>query len=337
LTGVLLSVSRSQISAGEPYESTVCEANQVESDSAMTEESTGFAQTTKIRLVVLLTCFNRREKTLECLRALASCTGLEAVQLRAVLVDDGSTDGTSQAVSAEFPWVEVVVCEGGLFWCRGMNVAFNKALGTGFDFYLWLNDDTTLEPDAVARMLACSSELKQRIQNPAIVVGNTLDPTTGAHTYGGERRLSRSNQFKFERVAPPESPQQCDTFTGNIVLISAEVASRVGNLDPGFEHAMGDTDYGLRARKLGVELWIAPGSHGTCSHNPVSNTYMDASLPLSERWKRMLHRKGLPWRSWLIFTRRHTGVMWPLYFAWPYLKLILGRPFAATARRVLPF
>lgn len=284
-----------------------------------------------------MTCFNRRDKTMECLRALASSTGLEAVEIHGVLVDDGGTDGTAQAVSAEFPWVEVIVCKGGLFWCRGMHLAFDTALKKGFDFYLWLNDDTMLEPDTVSRLLTCAADLDQQSQSPVIVIGNTLDSVTGAHTYGGERRLSRSNAFKFARVAPAELPQPCDTLTGNIVLISAQAAARAGNLDPGFEHAMGDTDYGLRARKLGVELWIAPGTHGTCSHNPVVNTYMDPDLPLSARWKRMLHRKGLPWRSWLIFTRRHTGVIWPLYFAWPYLKLVLSSgPFSVTSRRKLP-
>ena len=294
--------------------------------------------TTAPRIAVLMTCFNRRETTLECLRALASSVGLDATQIHAVLVDDGGTDGTAQAVRTEFAWVDVVVREGGLFWCRGMHLAFDRALTQGFDFYLWLNDDTVLRPDAVSRMLACAAEMLVRAPNPVIVIGNTVDGVTGAHTYGGERRRSRSNAFKFVRVAPSETAQPCDTLTGNIVLISAEAAVRVGNLDPGFEHAMGDTDYGLRARKLGVELWIAPGVHGTCSHNPVSNTYVDASLPLKQRWHRMLHRKGLPWRSWLIFTRRHTGVMWPMYFAWPYVKLVLSsRPSSITSRRKLPF
>jgi GT2 family glycosyltransferase len=286
---------------------------------------------------VLMACFNRRDKTLECLRALAVSTGLEAVEIHGLLVDDGGTDGTAQSVRVKYPWVDVVVCEGGLFWCRGMHLAFDTALRKGFDFYLWLNDDTVLQPDAVSRLLACAANLKQQTQNPVIVIGNTLDSVTGAHTYGGERRRSRSNAFKFDRVAPSELPQPCDTLTGNIVLISASAAARVGNLDPGFEHAMGDTDYGLRARRLGVELWIAPGAHGTCSHNPVVNTYMDASLPLSQRWKRMLDRKGLPWRSWLIFTRRHTGVIWPVYFLWPYMKLVLsGWRVSARSHRKLP-
>jgi GT2 family glycosyltransferase len=146
---------------------------------------------------------------------------------------------------------------------------------------------------------------------------------TGAHTYGGERQPSRLAPFRVERVALAAAPQRCDTMTGNIVLVSAAAAHRVGNLDPSFEHAMGDTDYALRARRLGVELWLAPGVQGHCSANPVADTYRDESLPLAVRWNRMMSRKGLPWRSWLTFTRRHTGVMWPLYFTWPYFKLVV--------------
>ena len=277
-----------------------------------------------VRVCALLTCFNRRDTTVACLRALHASTGLENVALHAVLVDDGSSDGTAQAVRAEFPWVEVVVSAGALFWCRGMHLAFEAALRRGFDHYVWLNDDTTLRPEAVAGLLACEALLREQTVAPVIVVGNTVDPVTGEHTYGGERQPSRLASFRVERIAPDSVPQRCDTMTGNIVLIPARAARCVGNIDPAFEHAMGDTDYALRARRLGVELWVAPQVHGTCADNPVAGTYLDASLPMAERWKRMLDRKGLPWRSWLIFTRRHMGAMWPLYFAWPYAKLWLG-------------
>lgn len=284
----------------------------------------------------LLTCFNRRETTLECLRALRASVGLKHATLHAVLVDDGSTDGTAQAVGAEFPWVEVVVSAGSLFWCRGMHLAFDTALRTGFDHYLWLNDDTVLQPDGLAGLLACGAKLRGRTEAPLIVVGNTVDPITGAHTYGGERQPSRLKPFRVERIAPASEPQACDTLTGNIVLIPARAAALVGNLDPTFEHAMGDTDYGLRARLRGVELWVAPRVHGSCSHNPVTGTYMDDSLPLATRWKHMLHRKGLPWRSWLTFTRRHMGVMWPLYFLWPYAKLLARSRLTAARCNTAP-
>lgn len=87
---------------------------------------------------------------------------------------------------------------------------------------------------------------------------------------------------------------------------------------------MGDIDYGLRANKLGIPVWLAPGIYGTCSNNPVHGTYMDTTLPLSRRWELMMQRKGLPWRSWLALTNRHAGPAWPMYFIFPYLSLIFS-------------
>jgi hypothetical protein len=51
---------------------------------------------------------------------------------------------------------------------------------------------------------------------------------------------------------------------------------------------------------------------------------MDSALPLSKRWRLMLGRKGLPWRSWWVITRRHAGIFWPVFFLWPYVRVVLG-------------
>jgi GT2 family glycosyltransferase len=112
-------------------------------------------------------------------------------------------------------------------------------------------------------------------------------------------------------------------MNGNCVLIPHEVLTAVGNLDERFEHAMGDMDYGLRVTKAGFPMWVAPGHVGRCRRNPAKDTYLDAAAPLSKRMKHLLSRKGLPVRSWFVFTRRHAGPLWPLYWAWPYLKVVL--------------
>lgn len=278
-----------------------------------------------LRVAILLTCFNRKEKTVACFRALAACTLPPGVELFAVLVDDGSTDGTPDAMRAEFPWVQIVHGSGNLYWCRGMHQAFDVALQADYDYYLWLNDDTVLQSDAIERLMATEQQLRQGGKVPVVVVGSTVDENTGALTYGGEVRASSIKRTRFLRLQPASTAQRCDSMNGNIVLLSRSTVKVVGNLDPAFEHAMGDTDYALRANKLGVGVWTAPGVHGTCSGNPPDGTYMDTSLPLGKRWKLMLSRKGLPWRSWLVLTRRHAGLMWPVYFAWPYISLLLGR------------
>jgi GT2 family glycosyltransferase len=281
-------------------------------------------------LCALLTCFNRRDKTLACLHALGTSTGVEGLRLRAVLVDDASTDGSAAAVRAGFPWVQVIDGAGDLYWCRGMHAAFAHALTDGHALYLWLNDDTLLDPDALARLLACHDRLAQAASPadpaaaPIVLVGTTRDPDAGTPTYGGERRRPGLNPLSFELVVPAAHAQPIHTFNGNLVLVNAAAARRLGNLDPLYEHAMGDTDYGLRAGRAGVPVWLAEGTHGRCAHNPVQGTFRDRSLPLARRWRLMRSRKGLPMRSWWHFTRRHAGLWWPLLFAWPYLRLVAG-------------
>lgn len=277
-----------------------------------------------LRIAVLLTCFNRRELTIHCLQRLFNTSSAGKFTLQAYLVDDGSTDNTAEAVGTLFDNVKVEVSRDNLFWCRGMNRAFEMARTDDPDYYFWLNDDSILAEGAIERLVATAEGIARSHNGKCIVVGSTVDAKTGVLTYGGCNRLGGLRKMRFHRITPSEALQRCDTMNGNIVLISRAAALQVGNLDPVFEHAMGDIDYGLRANKLGIPVWLAPGIYGTCSNNPVHGTYMDTTLPLSRRWELMMQRKGLPWRSWLALTNRHAGPAWPMYFIFPYLSLIFS-------------
>jgi GT2 family glycosyltransferase len=272
--------------------------------------------------------------TLACLEALAAAAQRAGLAADAVLVDDASTDGTADAVRRLHPWVEVVAGSGNLFWNRGMHMAFGRAMQRNADYYLWINDDTHLVPDALERMLRQSAELAGREHRPVILVGATAHPGSTHVSYGGRVREGRWRPFRYRLVFDERQPTPCHAIEGNCVLIPREVALRVGNLDPLFEHAMGDTDYGLRAAALDVPSFVAAGIVGHCSPNSLGGTYFDTSLPLARRWKLIRSRKGLPVRSWLHFCRRHGGIAWPLHFAWPYAKVIAtGLTAALTGRR----
>jgi GT2 family glycosyltransferase len=285
--------------------------------------NSGSRTPTQIRVAVLLTCHNRREKTLSCLRLLFEQQLPEDTAMTVFLVDDGSTDGTGASIRSEFPQVRILDGDGSLFWSGGMRWAFAEALKEDFDYNFWLNDDSFLDPSAINLMIATHRRLAARGDKRSIVVGSMRDPDSGHLTYGGEVRNSRIHPLKFKLLPPADVPLECDTFNGNAVLIPREVANIAGNISSSFTHSMGDTDYGLRARKLGCSLWIAPGFVGSCSCNDVKNTFLDANLPLRERLRKMLTMKGLPAREYFRFARAHGGLFWWVFGGLPYMRVML--------------
>jgi len=275
------------------------------------------------RIATLITCHNRKEKTLACLDALFQDTLPEGYSLDVFLVDDGSTDGTEQAVREHYPQVTVIRGDGNLYWNGGMRVTFAAAMEKGFDYYLWLNDDTLLYPNATEKLINTSRDLKARQGKSVIVVGSTQDERDGQLTYGGVIRLRKLKPTTFSLIAPRDVPVECDTMNGNCVLIPREVVETVGNLENKFAHAMGDLDYGLRAGYAGFAVWVMPGFAGTCARNAATGSFNDASLPVSVRLRKMMQPKGLPLASWRVFTQRHAGIFWPIYWLWPYGKVII--------------
>ncbi len=253
-----------------------------------------------MNIAVLIAARNRRETTLNCLRNCAS----QADFLRAdgkysfdvYLTDDGSTDGTPEAVAVEFPEVHIIRGDGTLYWNRGMHTAWTEAAREDYDFYLWLNDDTVLERGAFAVLLENSAYLK----HSSIVVGTAVDGK-GAYSYGG-RTLSG-------KIVPPDPtiPVVCDIFNGNIVLVPKSVYEVVGMLDPFYCHSFGDYDYGVRAAKAGIAALVAPGVLGTCNRNPGLPKWRDASVPVGERFRALRDPKGRPFREQFVYDTRSSN------------------------------
>jgi GT2 family glycosyltransferase len=276
-----------------------------------------------LKIYAIITSYNRKDSTLECFRRLESAAKTANVNLKAILVDDGSTDGTAEAVESNFEWVKVVRGDGNLFWNRGMHLGYAESLKQDVDAYLWVNDDTHIIDNAMLHVINTWQTLEQTTGKPVVVSGATADETTGKITYGGDVAQSKLMRFTYRKVWDEDLPTQCDVAQGNFLLIPKKIAQAVGNLDPVFEHAMGDTDYTLRVGQAGFSVYVASGIIGSCSKNPVKGSFNDASLSLSQRWQAIMSRKGLPPKSWLHFTRRHGGLIWPLYFVWPYFRILV--------------
>lgn len=270
-------------------------------------------------LAVLATCHNRRELTVKCISDVYKAATLSAVELDIYLVDDGSTDGTAAAIQSRFPKVKIIQGSGALYWNGGMRVAFQEALSTGYDWYLWLNDDTFLYEDSLRTLLATSEAADDR----AIIVGSVHDGPGREVNYGGIAKWTRLNS---KLVEPKKHAQPCETMFGNCVLIPSWVAQVLGNLDPAFTHSMGDVDYGLRATNCGVRILVMPGFAGVCKRNPVRGTHLDSALPAVSRLKKLTSVKGLPPRQFFTFLWRHFRLRGLVYWCWTYVSVLARAP-----------
>lgn len=271
-------------------------------------------------IAVIMTCHNRCDITLACLQRLKQ----QEVNYTVYLVDDGSTDGTSEAVKKNHPEVKLLPGDGNLFWAGGMRMAYGAALKGDYDYYIWLNDDTMLNPGAWQNLLEIHHQLIAEGKPESIVVGSTQDPITGNPTYGGAVKSKRWYSNKLEFLEPQPELQECDTMYGNCVLIPRAVAAKVGNIDTAFVHSLGDIDYGLRAQKLGCSVWAAPGFVGTCAQNAVTGSWVDPNLSIIERLKKVVQVKNFPLAPWTAFTKRHSGVFWFFFWCLPYIRAVIG-------------
>ena len=268
------------------------------------------------RLAVVMTCFNRRELTLKCLRSLFLQELPGNCELSVYLTDDGSSDGTGAAVKSEFPAVNVLQGDGNLYWAGGTQMAWREAAPA--DFYLWLNDDVELRQGAILTLF----DVYHNADDPAtITVGSTCDPNAGKTCTGG---MYRKNWFNVSVMEPTDHPQPCDTFNGNIVLIPSASVDRVGMLDDSYTHFFADGDYGLRAKRAGIPLLLAPGHLGTCELNPLANSSFDPNLTIRQRWQKLLGPKGYrPPRQWWAFVRSHAPRPKVVFWCVPYVLFFI--------------
>ena len=251
------------------------------------------------KIAVLLTVHNRKQKTLECLRNLYSQQITKDYVFDVYLTDDGCTDGTSEAVSQEFPKINIVKGDGNLFWNRGMHAAWSEAEKQCYDFYLWLNDDTYLLDNALSYIL----NMSENRCNNSIIIGTTLDSEMKSLTYGG---FDKAGRF----ISEVKEVMECYTWNGNIVLIPKSVYERVGKNDPVFHHAIGDTDYGLRARKFQIKSYLSDKPCGICDLHSSIPKWRDPQQTVIKRLKYLYApgNNGSNPIDFFIFKKRHYGL-----------------------------
>jgi GT2 family glycosyltransferase len=269
-------------------------------------------------IAVLITCYNRQEKTIACLNGLFGCQLPTNFTLNVYLVDDGSTDGTGRLVNKLFPSVNVLYGSGQLFWAGGMRFAWNRARKDNPDYYLLINDDTDLKDDAIVRLLKY-----YRIKGSAadtITVGSTLDRDANEVSYGG-RILFNKRRVNSYRAYSEYEYLECDLTNANILLVPSFTVTKIGILSDKFTHSIADLDYSLRAKAAGIKSIVVPGILGYCQDDH-GNNWKSSVASLAERIEYLRSPKGLAYKEYMYFIREHFVLSVPEAFVKLWLKTL---------------
>jgi GT2 family glycosyltransferase len=206
----------------------------------------------------LVTCvllnWNGWRDTIACLQSLQK---LDYSNLRVVVVDNASTDGSVQHIRAAFPEVVLIENDSNAGFAAGNNLGIQRGLQDGTDFIWLLNNDTEPAPDALNAMLFVAQ------QDPRIgAVGSVLfyhrDPAT-VQAWGG----GRANVWLgiSHTITTPQTNAWFDYLTAASLLIRREAITDIGLMDDSFFLYWEDVEYSFRLRRKGWKLAVAADSH----------------------------------------------------------------------------
>lgn len=248
-------------------------------------------------IAILLTCYNRKQVTLECLKRLVEQNN--SIDMDVFLCDDGSTDGTYESVKEKYPTVHIFKGTGNLFWNRGMLAAWQEACKEKeYDAYIWLNDDVILYENAISELINCSTLCEDK----SIICGSFCS-NSGEFSYGGRTKNGTP-------IIPNGTLQNVYWLNGNCVLIPKAIVNKIGLLDKMFQHHLGDFDYGLRAQEAGFNIVTTKRYLGTCAPNLIKNNRARKDgLTIIKRFQRLYSPLGDNPFIQFRYTLRHFGIV----------------------------
>ena len=274
------------------------------------------------QLAVLITCHNRKTKTLACLRSLYNCTVPEYYSFSVFLVDDGSTDGTSEIVQQQHPQINIIDGDGSLYWAGGMRKAWKVALQHGiFDAYLLLNDDVELEKKSIEYLLISHKFSLKETGKSGIYVGSTAEKGTNQITYGGHLITKNNFVMRSKMIHPTDHPQACHFANANILWVSQDVVERIGILNKKFTHGIADFDYTLFAFEKKIPQYVTPSICGYCKNDHTKN-WLSSTTPLHLRIQFLKSINGLAYKEYLYYIRKHFILFYPYSFTMLWLKTL---------------
>lgn len=246
-----------------------------------------------LHVTAVVLSWNGREHTLACLRSLEQVTYRP---FSVLVVDNGSSDGSADAVATEHPDVALLRLSENRGFAGGMNAGIRAAFTAGAGAVVLLNNDMEVDPgfveplvEAVSDNAACGAACSQILfagEPPRIwYAGAPFHPRRG--------HAGRHVGYGRSPLAATVAPYRTDRACGGAMLVTAGVSERVGLFDEELFAYAEDTDWSLRAQREGLHSLVVPASivrHAVSASSggessPTSIYYsLRNSLVVAERW-----------------------------------------------------
>jgi|CXWL01.1.fsa_nt_gi GT2 family glycosyltransferase len=289
------------------------------------------------RLSIVIPTYDTRALTLACLRSIER--ERSDVDVEVLVVDDGSTDGTTAALREAFPTATVLPTAGGLGFTRAVNLGLRSARG---EVLLLLNSDTELTAGGLLRL----SEAFAEAPHLGIAGGRLVYPDGRAQWSGGARpdtlwlftlASGLSNPLRFlpgyRWLRRSRNAGTVDWVSGAALALRREVWEAVGPFDEEFRFYAQDLDFCLRVREAGWTVAVVP-SFRVVHHHGSTIRHRDGAADL-------LYQPPILWSDLVLWARKQGGPTHERRVAralsWgTRLRLwarVVGAPFAKDRRR----
>lgn len=255
-----------------------------------------------MKICIILLNWNGKKDTLECLASLQKVTG---PAFQTIVVDNGSTDDSVEALRIAYPDLPILEMGKNLGFAAGNNEGILFALRKKFEWILLLNNDTVVDPYFLqAFMQAVERHPAARILGAKIY--RYGDPMRIDHLGGvwDSKRGEFSSCFcnQMEDGVSFEMEKEADYVCGAALLMHRSVPETIGLLEPRYFLFWEETDFCIRAKKSGFEIWTAPKAK---VWHKVSSSFTGGKPHMHYFW----------WRSRLLWIERNCTKKqaWDLY------------------------
>lgn len=247
-------------------------------------------------IAIIIPVHNRRETTIKCIENLLLIRKTDDYKATIIVVDDGSTDNTYDAISTNYQDVILLRGSGNLWWTGAINLGISYAtIEDKYEYILTLNDDIDFKADFIKILLKSSLAKPKSIvgaitvfsHNKKIIWKAGMEDTNKIHP------LFKNIFQNINLNNPIPELVYVDVVSGRAMLIPVKLLKNHGYFNQNrFPHGYADHEFCIRAKKHGYKLII--NTKSVIYSKPGTNKsffYLLNTLPIKEQFKTFFDKK----------------------------------------------